>query len=773
MNSRSSSKRRPCWKMIRSTPFFSRKVDEQAELAAEVEEDLVLPGRLAADDAEDELLAVLEDLLDDAVKAVEILLELGVVAGVDLARLDGVHQVDEADLDLIPHATSPEGGRLLPDLAVPNVLPFGQRLEVRGGFAQAVALDDADVAQERLVAQAVGRGQAEELGEGHVFRPLVAHEQDQGLGLDELVPLFEDREEEGLVVLLEVLHGLEGLDLDRRVAGFVDLLQGLQGERRVDEPEAVGDPAQELAVGGPLLDQGLEVLCLVREEAETGPQERGRDDAVLEHGGRIGFPGVEAPAELLDERVDLGPGLAAQQAALDVLGDGLACLLESRIAGQVPGLVLEDLVEGEQELEVALLDRPLPLLGDPRQLDDGLLLLGLPRQQDEEQEAVVPLEELAVQGEPLVEGDLVEDVGQRLAVHLGVELGGHARQQDADLRLGLGPAVLGIFGVEKSVERCRDLLVPLLVEEPGEDAEAQRVELVVADDLFPKGRSQVLFAQVGDEQLQVLELGLGRGLARGDDGLEELLGSDPVLFLGRLLEIVEELGEVLVELLVLDEVLGVELADDLAEGPGQLLELLAVVLLDGLHEEVGPDLLDLLALPLEEDGIVQGVDGDVDDVLALDDGLGAAFLDEELHGQHDLRGEAHELGVRQAGPDLEALDLAEMEELGQVHVGPLALPEAAVDEQGVGREADREGIDVDEEGLETGHEVVDAALEGRMVGVVHRGHLEGDAHGPGHGADELVLVGRDGRSLGRDRGRSLGGRHGPLRLLERRVPAVG
>ena len=211
----------------------------------------------------------------------------------------------------------------------------------------------------------------------------------------------------------------------------------------------------------------------------------------------------------------------------------------------------------------------------------------------------------------------------------------------------------------------------------------------------------------------------------------------------------------------------------LLEGPGQLLELLAVVLLDGLHEEVGPDLLDLLALPLEEDGIVQGVDGDVDDVLALDDGLGAALLDEELHGQHDLRGEAHELGVRQAGPDLEALDLAEMEELGQVHVGPLALPEAAVDEQGVGREADREGIDVDEEGLETGHEVVDAALEGRMVGVVHRGHLEGDAHGPGHGADELVLVGRDGRGLGRDRGGSLGGRCGPLRLLERRVPAVG
>ena len=87
------------------------EVDEQAELAAEVEEDLVLPGRLAADDAEDELLAVLEDLLDDAVEAVEILLELGVVAGVDLARLDGVHQVDEADLDLIPHATSPEGAR--------------------------------------------------------------------------------------------------------------------------------------------------------------------------------------------------------------------------------------------------------------------------------------------------------------------------------------------------------------------------------------------------------------------------------------------------------------------------------------------------------------------------------------------------------------------------------------------------------------------------------------------------------------------------------------
>ena len=107
----------------------------------------------------------------------------------------------------------------------------------------------------------------------------------------------------------------------------------------------------------------------------------------------------------------------------------------------------------------------------------------------------------------------------------------------------------------------------------------------------------------------------------------------------------------------------------------------------------------------------------------------------------------------QPRPDLEALDLAEVEQLGQVHVRPFALPEAAVDEQGVGREADRQGVDEDEQGLEPGHEVVDAALEGRMVGVVHRGHLEGHAHGPGHGADELVLVGRDGDGRGRRRRR--------------------
>jgi len=221
-----------------------------------------------------------------------------------------------------------------------------------------------------------------------------------------------------------------------------------------------------------------------------------------------------------------------------------------------------------------------------------------------------------------------------------------------------------------------------------------------------------------------------------------------VLLLRGLLEIAEELGEVLVQLLVLDEVLGVELADDLLEAPGQLLVLGAVVLLDGLHEEVGPDVLDLLALAVEEDGVVERLDGDVEAALVLDDGLGAALADEQLDRQHDLGGEAHDLGLGDARPDLQALDLAEMEELGQLHVGPLALPEAAVDEQGVGREADGDGVEIGEEGLELGQEVVDAALEGRVLGVVHRGHLEGDAQGPGHGPDEVLLAGRDGRGAG-------------------------
>ena len=146
----------------------------------------------------------------------------------------------------------------------------------------------------------------------------------------------------------------------------------------------------------------------------------------------------------------------------------------------------------------------------------------------------------------------------------------------------------------------------------------------------------------------------------------------------------EERSEVLVELLVLDEVLGVELADDPLEAAGQLAELDGVLLLDGLHEEVGPDVLDLLAFALEEDGVVQGVDGDVDAALVLDDGLGAALPDEQLDREHDLLGEAHELDVGDARPDLQALDLAEVEKLGQVHIGPLALPEAVIDEQGVG-----------------------------------------------------------------------------------------
>ncbi len=235
-----------------------------------------------------------------------------------------------------------------------------------------------------------------------------------------------------------------------------------------------------------------------------------------------------------------------------------------------------------------------------------------------------------VQGELLVEGDLVEEVRQGLAVDLGVELRGGPREEDADLRLGLGPPVLRVFGMEEAVERGRDLLVALLVDDPGEDAEAQGVELLVADDLLPERRGQVLLAEVGDEELEVLEFRFRRRLPGGHDGLDQLLGAGPVLLLGGLLEVVEELGEVLVELLVLDEVLGVELADDPLEAAGQLAELDGVLLLDGLHEEVGPDVLDLLALALEEDGVVQGVDGDVDAVLVLDDGLGAALLDEQL-----------------------------------------------------------------------------------------------------------------------------------------------
>ncbi|MCK7480035.1 MAG: hypothetical protein M0C28_24205 [Candidatus Moduliflexus flocculans] len=39
----------------------------------------------------------------------------------------------------------------------------------------------------------------------------------------------------------------------------------------------------------------------------------------------------------------------------------------------------------------------------------------------------------------LFEGDLAEEVGQGLAVDLGVELGRDAGQEDADLRFGLGP----------------------------------------------------------------------------------------------------------------------------------------------------------------------------------------------------------------------------------------------------------------------------------------------------------------------------------------------
>src|SRR4030042_865227 len=144
---------------------------------------------------------------------------------------------------LLQHASG-----LLPDLAVPNVLPFGQGLDIGLGLAQAVALDDAEVTEQGLVPDAVGRGQAEELGEGDVLRPLVSHEQDEGLGLDELVALLEDGKEEGLVELLEVLHGLKGFDFYPGVAALEDPFQGIERERRVDELEGVGDTAPAMAV---------------------------------------------------------------------------------------------------------------------------------------------------------------------------------------------------------------------------------------------------------------------------------------------------------------------------------------------------------------------------------------------------------------------------------------------------------------------------------------------------------------------------------------------
>jgi len=136
----------------------------------------------------------------------------------------------------------------------PEVLPLGQRGDVEGGLAQAVAADDVDVAQDGLVPDPIGGRQAEELGEGDVFGPLVAHEKDQGFGLDEGVLSLQDGEEEGLVEFPGGSAWPGGLDLDGRVAGLEDLLQGLEGDGRVDELEGVGDPAQELAVRGLLLE---------------------------------------------------------------------------------------------------------------------------------------------------------------------------------------------------------------------------------------------------------------------------------------------------------------------------------------------------------------------------------------------------------------------------------------------------------------------------------------------------------------------------------------
>ena len=77
-----------------------------------MEIDLILPCGFAGDDAQNELFSEFEDLLDPGEKGIQILREFGVVAGVDLARLDGVHQRDETSLDVILHAMPPGCGRL-------------------------------------------------------------------------------------------------------------------------------------------------------------------------------------------------------------------------------------------------------------------------------------------------------------------------------------------------------------------------------------------------------------------------------------------------------------------------------------------------------------------------------------------------------------------------------------------------------------------------------------------------------------------------------------
>jgi len=94
-------------------------------------------------------------------------------------------------------------------------------------------------------------------------------------------------------------------------------------------PSPSATASQEIAVGGLLLDPGPEVLRAGRGRREAGEEQRGGDDAVLEQRRRVGLPIVEAPAQPVDEEVDLGPRLAAQQAAFDVLRDGDPRLLEA------------------------------------------------------------------------------------------------------------------------------------------------------------------------------------------------------------------------------------------------------------------------------------------------------------------------------------------------------------------------------------------------------------------------------------------------------------
>ena len=225
----------------------------------------------------------------------------------------------------------------------------------------------------------------------------------------------------------------------------------------------------------------------------------------------------------------------------------------------------------------------------------------------------------------------------------------------------------------------------------------------------------------------------------GHERFDEVLGAGTVLRRVVLLEIGEEPVKVPVHVLVDHELRRVELVRDPVEALRDVDDLFRVVGLHRFLEEVGPDVLDLLAGPFEELLVIELFHRDMDDLLPLQDLSGPAQLDEFPQGEGHLGREPHHLIARDPRADLEGLDLPEVEKHPQLTVRSLSFPEAAVGEDRAGGESHGKRRDVGEGVFRPGLEVFHAVDEGGVVHLVHGRVLEREAQGLDEPKERLIL----------------------------------